>query len=217
MKLDEGDESRGVALVGNAVPGPGQPDRSAEIDGHAEVWRFNNAPGLGSGLQGRRTTLLWLVNSGGSMRERLEMADFPDHPAMRATRALAFPVHPVALRRYHLEPTPAERADGDRNDWTGPALERFGGLGWAVTVLPATHYERACTALGLEGEERRKRFPSTGYLAAHWLLESRPDARASVYGFTWAGWNAHAWTAERDWFAAREAEGRLRIVRGGGR
>lgn len=202
-----------VALVGNAVPGRDDPDRSDAIDAHAEVWRFNNAPGMAGGKQGRRTTLVWMVNSGGSMRERLEMgAAFLAAPVMRGAPAIAFPVHPAMLRRYHPEPDAAARAAGDRNDWTTPALEHFGGAGHAVTVLPATHYEAACGALGMGEAERRRRFPSTGFLAAHWLLASRPGVTASVYGFTWAGWDAHAWAAERDWFAARAAEGRLRLV-----
>lgn len=204
------------ALVGNAIPLTGAPDRSAEIDAHGHIWRFNNAPNMTRGLQGARTTLLWLVNSGGSMRERLELDNFPDHPAVRATRHLAFPVHPAMLRRYHPEPDKAARAAGDRNDWTGPAIEHFGALGKAVTVLPATHYEAACEALGLDEDARRERFPSTGFLAAHWLLTEKADARARIYGFTWDGWDSHSWTAERDWFAAMEGQGRIAIVRDGG-
>ena len=200
-----------VALVGNAVPDRHEADRSAEIDACGEVWRFNNAPGLATGKQGTRTTLLWLVNSGGSMRERLEMADFPDRPVMRSTRALAFPVHPAMLRRYHPEPSPADARDGDRNDWTGPALEHFGALGWSITVLPATHYTAACDALGLAEQKRHERFPSTGFLAAHWLLTTRPETRAHTFGFTWEGWDSHSWHAERDWFEARAAEGRVVI------
>ena len=200
-----------VALVGNAVPSDSDPDRSAEIDAHAEVWRFNNAPGIGTGKQGARTTLLWLVNSGGSMRERLEMPDFRRREPMRTAPAIAFPVHPAMLRRYHPDPTPEEEAAGDRNDWTGPAIEAFGAEK-AITILPAGHYDRACATLGLPEGERRERFPSTGYLAAHWLLESRPEVRASVFGFTWAGWDSHAWDAEGRWFRERRAEGRLVIT-----
>ena len=203
-----------VALVGNSVPGPNDPDRSAEIDGHEDVWRFNNAPGMAGGKQGTRTTLLWLVNSGGSMRERLEMGEaFTSMPCMGSTRALAFPVHPSILRRYHPEPSPEDAARGNRNDWTDIALDRFGAGGWDVTVLGAPHYLRACAAIGLNGKEMRERFPSTGFLAAHWLLETRPGIGARVYGFTWAGWDNHAWDAEAEWFAAREREGRLRVVR----
>ena len=202
-----------IAIVGNNVPRADDPDRSAEIDAHSEVWRFNNAPGMSTGKQGRRTTLLWLVNSGGSMQERLEMADFPKNPAMAGTRSLAFPVHPAILREYHPEPTGAERAAGARNDWTDAAIERFGALGWAVTVLPAPHYRVACADLRLGEDEMRKRFPSTGFLATHWLFTIRPDARATVFGFTWQGWDSHSWDAEAEWFAAREREGRLTIVR----
>ena len=197
------------ALVGNAAPGA---DHAGAIDAHPAVWRFNNCPGMETGLRGARTSMLWLVNSGGSMRERLEMAGFPDHPAMRGCRALGFPVHPAMLRRYHPEPGDAERAAGARNDWTDAALERF-GRSHAITVLPAAHYGAACGAIGLGEGERRTRFPSTGFLAAHWLLTTDPDARIALYGFTWEGWDNHAWNGERRWFAAREAEERVRIVR----
>ena len=200
------------ALVGNAVPSPDDPNHSGAIDGCDEVWRFNNAPGFAGGKQGTRTSLLWLVNSGGSMRERLEMADFPYHPVMRATRHLAFPVHPSMLRRYHPEPNEEEREGGDRNDWTGPAIERFGELGWAITVLPATHYIEACEALKLNEDERRVRFPSTGFLAAHWLLSTNPDAHVRTFGFTWQGWSSHSWTAERDWFERQHQAGRVEIT-----
>ena len=201
-----------IAIVGNSVPSDDDPDRSGEIDAHLEVWRFNNAPGITTGKQGRRTTLLWLVNSGGSMQERLEMPDFVSNPAMRGTRSLAFPVHPAMLRAYHPEPSDAERTKGARNDWTNEAMERFGGAGWAVTILPAPHYRNACSDLGMAESAMRERFPSTGYLATHWLLTVRPEARASVFGFTWQGWDSHAWDAEAEWFVAREREGRLRIV-----
>ena len=201
-----------VALVGNNVPGPADPDRSTAIEACDEVWRFNNAPGLSTGKQGCRTDLLWLVNSGGSMRERLEMPRFVDHPAMRSTKRLAFPVHPAMLRRYHPEPTPEEREAGDRNDWTQAALERFGGGGWAITILPARHYLAACDELGLNEDERRESFPSTGYLAAHWLIRTSEDAHARAFGFSWEGWSSHAWDAERDWFERQEAEGRITIA-----
>ena len=195
------------ALVGNAAP---EADHAAAIDAHPHVWRFNNCPGMGTGLRGRRTTLLWLVNSGGSMRERLEMDGFGRHPAMRGTSALAFPVHPIMLRRYHPEPDAAARATGDRNDWTEAALDRFGAT-HAVTVLPAAHYLEACAALDLREADRRTRFPSTGFLAAHWLLATDETAALALYGFTWEGWSSHSWMAERDWFAAQAASGRVRI------
>ena len=197
------------ALVGNAAPAL---DHAAAIDAHPHVWRFNNCPGMETGLRGRRTTMLWLVNSGGSMAERLSMRHFTDHPAMRGCDRLGFPVHPSILRDYHPMPSWRERLRGARNDWTDAALDQFGET-HAITILPRAHYVEACNALGLGEGERRSRFPSTGFLAAHWLLTGDLGARATLYGFTWEGWNSHAWTAERDWFAAREREGRVVIDR----
>lgn len=197
------------ALVGNAAP---VADHASAIDSHSEVWRFNNCPGIQTRLRGTRTTMLWLVNSGGSMRERLHMRGFADHPAMRGCRRIGFPVHPNVLNGYHPVPRWHERLRGARNDWTGPALQRFGAT-HSVTILPEAHYFEACEAIGLRGEERRRVFPSTGFLAAHWLLATRATATVTLYGFTWEGWDSHAWDGERDWFAAREADGRVRIER----
>lgn len=197
------------ALVGNAAP---RADHAATIDAHAQVWRFNNCPGMETGLRGMRTTMLWLVNSGGSMGERLGMAGFADHPAMRGCRALGLPVHPSILRDYHPMPSWRGRLRGERNDWTDAAIDRFGET-HAITVLPGAHYRAACDDLGVDERERRRRFPSTGYLAAHWLLTGDTAARATLYGFAWEGWDAHPWDAERCWFEAREAEGRVRIER----
>ena len=204
-----GDLNAPIAFVGNAAP---VTDHSSAIDGHAFVWRFNNCPGMETGLRGARTSLLWLVNSGGSMRERLEMEGFADHPAMRGCGVLGFPVHPTMLARYHPEPSPEERAAGDRNDWTDEAKRRFGATHHFL-VPPPEHYLAACDAIGLGEERRREVFPSTGFLAAHWHLTGNRKSSATLFGFTWEGWDAHAWDGERRWFERMERKGRVRIVR----
>lgn len=198
-----------LALVGNAAP---VADHSAAIDANDHVWRFNNCPGMETGLRGQRTSMLWLVNSGGSMRERLEMDGFDEHPAMRGTADLAFPVHPTVLARYHPEPSPEERAAGARNDWTDPARERWGKTHRIVT-LPPEQYDEACAAIGLAEAERSQRYPSTGFLAAHSALTRRPEMAVTLYGFTFEGWDGHAWQGEQRWLEAMEAKGRVRIVR----
>ncbi len=185
-----------VALVGNA---PGTD--AAAADAAARVVRFNNAPGFG-GRTGSRVTHLVLVNRGGQMREWLADPGFLDRPVVRRAEAfvLPFPMLPEA----HNRPEPICS--------TREALAMLRPLGRPVHVLPETLHDAARAALGRHGAGGVPN-PSTGFLAALAVLAGRPAGSPPVeaYGFGFAGWTGHPWAAERAWFAAAAASGRLRL------
>ncbi|MBB3948895.1 hypothetical protein [Aureimonas jatrophae] len=190
-----------VAIVGNA---PGADDHAGAIDAADWVVRFNNAAGFG-GPAGRRTTHLALVNRGGQMREWLEDRAFTQRPLLTGAGSFLLPFPPDAGR--------AHAASADGRDWTRPAMRTLRALGRPVRLLPHALHRQARHCLRAEhGAEEPN--PSTGFLVAfhiHRQLRGT-ETRIRIYGFGFAGWPGHPWAAERDWFAAREREGSLRLV-----
>ncbi|MET7244852.1 hypothetical protein ABZT49_15950 [Methylobacterium sp. EM32] len=186
-----------VALVGNA---PGTEARAA--DAAAAVLRFNNAPGFG-GRSGSRVTHLALVNRGGQMREWLADPGFLDRPVVRQTEAfvLPFPMLPEA----HNRPEPI--------CFTRGALALLRPLGKPVHVLPEALHDEARRVLKAGIGAGGRPNPSTGFLMALALLLGRPAGAPAVeaHGFGFAGWPGHPWAAERAWFSAAAAAGRLRL------
>lgn len=57
-------------------------------------------------------------------------------------------------------------------------------------------------------------FPSTGYFGIWHALENHPaDAWSiEICGFTWQGWQRHAWADERRWIADKVAQGRVILI-----
>lgn len=186
-----------LAIVGNA---PGIGDVGPAIDAAACVVRFNNAPGFG-GDTGRRVTHLALVNRGGQMREWLEDRHFLMRPVIRAAGAfiLPFPMLPAE----HNVPEPI--------CWTREILARLRPLGRPIHILPEALHDQARSLLA-DGTSREPN-PSTGFLVTLALLRGRTEWRpaAEAYGFGFEGWPGHPWAAERAWFSAAEAAGRLRL------
>lgn len=186
-----------LAIVGNA---PGIGPAGAAIDAADRVVRFNNAAGFG-GATGDRVTHLALVNRGGQTREWLADRTFLNRPVVRAAEAfiLPFPILPAA----HNVPEPI--------CWTREMLALLRPLGRPIHILPETLHARARAGLASRTPEPPN--PSTGFLVTLALLLDRPAqaAPAQAYGFGFAGWPGHPWAAERAWFAAAEADGRLRV------
>ncbi len=189
--------SASLAIVGNA---PGIGDVGPAIDAAACVVRFNNAPGFGAGT-GRRVTHLALVNRGGQMREWLEDRHFLMRPVIRAAGAfiLPFPMLPAE----HNVPEPI--------CWTREILARLRPLGRPIHILPEALHDEARGLLA--GGTAHEPNPSTGFLVTLALLQGRgaQGRAAEVYGFGFEGWPGHPWDAERAWFSAAEAAGRLRV------
>jgi hypothetical protein len=196
-----------VAIVGND---PALGDVAEALGPADHVVRFNNAAGFG-GRAGSRVTHLALVNRGGQMRAWLDDPRFLDRPALRAAGAIILPFPALA---------PAQEA-AERICWTREAQACLRGLGVPITVLPQGLHDRARAALRpwCAGEPN----PSTGFLVAFHVLARRAEETApgtatpvEVHGFGFAGWPGHPWAAERRWFEAAHAAGRVRLHPPGG-
>ncbi|TNC13033.1 hypothetical protein FF100_13900 [Methylobacterium terricola] len=185
-----------VALVGNA-PGTGG---GPAIDAAEAVVRFNNAPGFG-GRAGGRVTHLVLVNRGGQMREWLADPGFLDRPVVRQAQAFVLPF--PMLPEEHNRPEPI--------CFTREALAMLRPLGRPVHILPESLHGEAWRRLAALGSARPN--PSTGFLTMLALRVGRPAGAPPVeaHGFGFDGWPGHPWAAERAWFAAEAAAGRLRL------
>ncbi|MCJ2133034.1 hypothetical protein MKK69_02955 [Methylobacterium sp. J-026] len=186
-----------LAIVGNA---PGTGDVGPAIDAADCVVRFNNAAGFGD-RTGRRVTHLALVNRGGQTREWLTDRRFLERPVVRTAGAfiLPFPMLPAAQN----VPDPI--------CWTREILALLRPLGRPIHVLPEALHRRAHGLLGSRAGECPN--PSTGFLVTLALVPDHPvpGLPADAYGFGFAGWPGHPWAAERAWFAAAAASGRLRL------
>jgi len=185
-----------LAVVGNA---PELGDRSRAIDAAACVVRFNNAPGFG-GAAGSRVSVLALVNRGGQARAWVEEDGFGARAVVRQAGRYLLPFPELA---------PHEEGAHERVCWTAPLRTRLGDR--PVQVLPAELHAQAHRALRPRPPDTPN--PSTGFLVAFAILAARPPALPpiDVYGFGFAGWPGHPWEAERLWFAAAQAAGRLRL------
>lgn len=201
---------RTIAVVGNA---PEVGDHRDAIDAADWVVRFNNAAGHGA-RTGRRVTHLVLVNFGGQMREWLDDHGFLDRPVLRAAAEFLLPIHPGEAALRTPRPDAEKRAAPGDHDWTQEAAARLAALGRPVKLLPGALEEASSRLLATERGDAPgtpSPPPSTGFLTVRHLLETvaTPHTRIDCYGFGFAGWDGHAWEAERRWFEDREREGRL--------
>ncbi|KQP52553.1 MULTISPECIES: hypothetical protein [unclassified Methylobacterium] len=185
-----------VAIVGNARE---IGDRGRAIDAADCVVRFNNACGFG-GAAGSRVTVLALVNRGGQARAWVEDGGFLDRPVVRQSGGFLLPFPELA---------PDEEGAHERVCWTAPLQGRL--VDRPVRLLPSTLHDRARHLLVARGCASPN--PSTGFLVALAVLEDRAACLPpiDVYGFGFAGWAGHPWEAERAWFEAGHAAGRLRL------
>lgn len=198
-----------MIIVGNAP----LPHRRAErIDGADFVMRFNE-PSQDASVIGTRTDLLLLATSSKAMRRWLSGPDYLNSPIVRNTPEILCPLHPAIIRRYHPQPNFLSRLRGRRADWTVAAIETFGQCGKKVSVLPAQDYLAACDALAIPEPQRRRVFPSTGFIGI-WLALRDFAAEAweiELCGFAWQGWKRHAWEVEQLWITRQVEEGRLTL------
>lgn len=181
---------RRTAIIGNAPEFDGT---SFELDAYDHVVRFNNTAGLGA-TAGARTDELVLVSRGGQPAEWL--AD----PGFVARRAVQDAAQITLVFPPSTKPADECHAHG--------LIARLAPLGKVIGWIDAETEERARTALTDQGGDARAAL-SSGYLYTFRLLEADPGGVPHVFGFGFAGWDGHAWAAERAWFQAAHEAGRL--------
>lgn len=196
-----------IVVVGNGVINHGL---GKVIDNADLVIRFNNAK-LEPERTGTRTDILFLMNSGRTMQERLRGEEFLRSEVLVRTDRVLLPYHPLIIERYHPKPRLLSRMKGRRADWTVEAINRIGALGKEITLLSPRFYEESCAELGLPAQQMRMLFPSTGYLGIRYALERllKPGGRIEICGFGWQGWKRHPWTLEKSWIEGKIQNGDL--------
>jgi hypothetical protein len=202
--------SKRVVVVGN---GPLPRDLTEHVESADFVLRFNE-PKASKGMSGTKTDMLMVNNSGKPMQRRLRDPGYFRSPIVQAAREIVFPYHPYTIRTWMIQPTLISRLRGRRSDWTLQALESLGQAGKEVRIMPPSFYEDACAELGLNREQMRSVFPSTGYLGLRHIfgLFPAPDHRVEICGFSWEGWKRHAWADERGWVENKVKDGLLFLI-----
>lgn len=200
---------RRVAIVGNA---PEVGDHAAAIDSADIVVRFNNTHGLG-GVTGNRTTYLFLINSGGQMREWLDDPRFCERKAVREADTIYLPIDPAHIDRFDPPASAAERVGAAAEDHTAEAVARLHGAGKRVVIMPAREFAASCDRIGTDLRVGMAP-PSTGYLATRYFVDTLGAAgcRIEAYGFGFEGYHGHAWDRERRWFQRLVRDGRLALM-----
>jgi hypothetical protein len=193
-------------IVGNGVL---LDDMSERIDGCDAVMRFNE-PKVSIGMSGTKTTWLFVCNTGKPMKRRLDNPDYPTSPIVQATEMVIFASHPIVVAKYSKKQSLWARLKGRRSDWTWASLNMFGAAGKMVAILPVSEYEAGCRELGLEASTLVERgvYPSTGFFGVRYALEQCPKEEwdVEIAGFSWQGWQRHAWVDERSWLERKAAE-----------
>lgn len=199
-----------MVIVGS---GPISRDFSAHVDAADFVLRFNE-PKQGIGLSGTKTDWLMMANSGKPQQRRLDDPSFISSPFFQAAKELIFTYHPSIIAKYFRKPNPLSWLGGRRSDWTVRSIREFGGAGKQIRIMPPQFYEEGCRELGVPHSKMHELFPSTGFFGIWHALETRApeEWRIEVCGFTWQGWQRHAWMDERRWVTSKVQEGRLVLI-----
>jgi hypothetical protein len=198
-------------VVGNGVL---LEDMSERVDASDAVLRFNE-PKASIGMSGTKTTWLFVCNTGKPMKRRLDNPSYPTSPIVQAAELVILASHPIAVEKYAPKLSLLARIKGRRAEWTWACLNMFGNAGKMVAVMPVSDYEAGCRELGLEPSLLLKirTFPSTGYFGIRYALEQCPadEWDVEIAGFSWQGWQRHAWADERSWLERKVAERNIHI------
>ncbi|MEQ1950021.1 glycosyltransferase family 29 protein [Mesorhizobium yinganensis] len=198
-------------IVGNGVL---LEDMSERVDACDAVMRFNE-PKASIGMSGTKTTWLFVCNTGKPMKRRLDNPDYPTSPIVQAAGLVILAFHPISIEKYAPKVSLWAQMKGRRTEWTWASINLFGGAGKMVAILPVTDYEAGCRELGLEPSTlvERRTYPSTGYFGIRYALEQCPADQwdVEIAGFSWQGWQKHAWADERSWLERKVAERNIHV------
>lgn len=198
-------------VVGNGVL---LEDMSERVDASDAVLRFNE-PKASIGMSGTKTTWLFVCNTGKPMKRRLDNPSYPTSPIVQAAELVILASHPIAVEKYAPKLSLLARIKGRRAEWTWACINMFGNAGKMVAVMPVSDYEDGCRELGLEPSLLLKirTFPSTGYFGIRYALQQCPadEWDVEIAGFSWQGWQRHAWADERSWLERKVAERNIHI------
>ncbi len=155
-----------VAIIGNA---PLLSDHGCEIDAHDYVVRCNKAAGFG-GVTGHRVNELVLVNSGGQMKEWLDLKTIEHSTVFQATPVIRLPIHPRKIDWLTPPLSEGEQQAAMLEDHTAMARARFASYHKKVRLFSAGHFPASVEALGHIPYSRTTPAASTGLLVVRWLV-----------------------------------------------
>lgn len=202
-----------IAIVGNA---PTKTDISSAIDCADRVVRFNNAYGFGN-LTGTRIDDLFLVNCGGQPLEWLQSNTFWAQDYMAATPQITLPFRASEQRRSMQCVTDHDPQSIESLNFEWDLRDAFRPFGKIISTLPDQTVSAAMRTLRDFGATGSRITPSTGYLAIYAYLDRcSPSTAIDIYGFTFAGWGGHSWSAERAWVDFQRQRGNLCLHEPGG-
>ncbi len=183
-----------ISIVGNC---PATVDRSRAIDGGDWVTRFNNTAGFGSS-SGSKISELVLVSRGGQAEEWIHDPEFVNRRAISSAQliTLVFP---------HSDDPGAEC-------WFNELSQLLQDVGKSVTFINDAEHSYARETLCKLGA-RSEAALSSGFVYAHSKLRSLPigSPPLQIFGFSFEGWEGHAWSAEAEWFRRSASEGRVQM------
>jgi hypothetical protein len=183
-----------IAIMGNS---PDFVDAGQMTDRCDWVTRFNNTAGFRE-VSGTKISELVLVSRGGQATEWLADPEFANRPAVRqaALITLVFP------------------PSSDPSDECGALAltSLLTGVGKRVRHIEQSVHDRAQNDLEALGAPPDAALSSGFVYVFETLLRRAKDAPpAIVAGFSFEGWDGHAWSAEKRWFEEMERLGRLDI------
>jgi hypothetical protein len=189
------DENR-IAIIGNC---PDFVDVGQITDRCDWVTRFNNTAGFRD-VSGTKISEPVLVSRGGQATEWLADPEFSNRPAVKGAALIALVFPPS------LDPTD-ECGALELTSLLEDSGKRVRHIGKSV------HYQAKCEleALGAPADAAL----SSGFVYVFETLLYRPkDAPpAIVAGFSFEGWDGHAWSAEKRWFEDMQRMGRITLCR----
>lgn len=204
-----------IVIVGNApvlTQGPFQSPIPARrlarfIDEADVVVRMNELKNRRTWGLGGRTDVLAVMNESGASA-RFTSGPRIEHPLLARLREILFVVPPAEIvRRSSRQPEPARSRDH------APAiLVHQGWSGLPHRYVRNDVVEGLCAELAGLGADSP--YPSTGARVIAHVLAEPGYAGWSVHlvGFAFAGWDGHAFDAERRWCEALRTAGRVDAV-----
>lgn len=183
-----------ISVVGNCPAGV---DRSEAIDGGDWVTRFNNTEGFG-GSSGSKISELVLVSRGGQAEEWIRDPEFIKRRAISCAQliTLVFP---------HTDDPGAEC-------WFNELSQLLQEAGKSVTFINDAEHSYARETLCKLGAHSEAAL-SSGFVYSHSKLRSLPIGAPPlhIFGFSFEGWDGHAWSSEAEWFRRSASEGRVQL------
>jgi hypothetical protein len=184
-----------LAIVGN---GPINPYLFDQIEKANFIIRFNSPP-TAHDYAGMRTDRLVISNSSKQTQRLLSSDEYMDRQVFAGASEIFLPYHPDIIKQLMPKPNVFSWLKGRKADLTGLCEEVAKTKGKQVQILDALTYFEACEQLDIMGDRRLSAFPSSGMLTIFHSLKHSQDAEMSIrlFGFGFAGWKRHDWSAEK--------------------